>query len=168
MIKNLFYIPTFFVIFLLISCSGCNFYDATRGKNTKFPEYPPIEVKDSYYFFDNRQAWQIIAFDLSTDKIVNIYDLGIYKTWISNFLYVKNRKRCYFSFNGDENMLLEFDPATGKSRRIGNQSYINHDTVFLNSNIENESLIIQDNHGESLYRYFYDKDEVVNKNINIY
>ncbi|HOV14187.1 MAG TPA: hypothetical protein PK771_07880, partial [Spirochaetota bacterium] len=130
-----------------------------------FPEYPPIEVKDSYYFFDNdsddAKCWQIVAFDLSADKIVNTYDLGYNKTWISNFIYVKHRKKCFFTFWGDENILLEFDPATGKSRRIGNQSYINADTVFLNPNIDNESLILQDNHGEALYRYFYDRDEVV-------
>lgn len=152
------------ILFLIISC-GCNFYDATRGKNTKFPEYPPMEVKDSYYFFNNDseddKCWQIVVFDLSTDRIVNTYDLGHHKTWIYNFIYVKERKKCFFTFWGDEDILMEFDPKTGKARRIGSESYINASTVLLDSKFDNESLIIQDNHGEALYRYFYDRDEVV-------
>jgi len=110
---------------------------------------------------EDDKCWQIVAFDLSTDRIVNIYDLGHNKTWIYNFTYVKHRKKCYFSFWGDENILMEFDPASGKARKIGNQSYINAGTVYFIPNIDNESLIIQDNHGEALYRYFYDRDEVV-------
>ncbi len=147
-----------FLFLALICC--CQ--DMTK----EFPTFDGITVTDNMRFFFNQNHFQILCVDTSNDTIVKTYNLGYRETFIYNFIYVPSQKKAYFMFWGDEDIFMEFDPATGKSRRIGTQSYCNASAVFLNV-YDNDGLMIQDNYGHpetgykgALYRYDYASDTV--------
>lgn len=152
----------FLFIIIIIVYLGCQQASMKRT----FPTFDGISVTDSMQFFFNQNKFQMLCVDTSNDTIVKKYDLGYRETFIYHFIYIPSRKKAYFMFWGDEDILMEFDPATGKSRRIGTQSYCNASTVFLNV-YDNDGLMIQDNYGHpetgrkgALYRYDYASDTV--------
>lgn len=140
-----------FPFFLFLAC----FHE----KPQTFPDFPAVSVTDSmHFFYSYGDAYQFLAVDLSSDTIVQRYQLKSGDKIINNFIYIPQQKKCYFTFWGETPRIMEFDPATGKAKRIGNVDLINADTVFPLA-LDNESLTFMDNYGEKLYRYYYDTKE---------
>lgn len=159
---NVKYIIALISFSIVVSCMQ-NTYTGRK----EFPEFEGIEVTESTQLFFSPMRFQIYAVDLSSDKIIKTYNLEYGVHVLYNFIYVQSRKKAYFTYWGKEDILMEFDPTTGKSRRIGTQSYVNASAVFL-AYMEDDILKIQDNYGHeedgyngALYYYYINEDKVV-------
>ncbi len=134
----------------------------TEEIDGSFPEFKPIEVTDSmYFFFDCEKNKQFLAVDLSTDKVVKRYKLSPDKNLVDNFIYIKEQKKCYFTYLGHrdamgKNKLAEFDPITAKIKYF--EVPILGGFVFP-LNLEDDYLLFMDNYMNKIYRYYYETGE---------
>ena len=153
----------FIIKFLLLSVSIFLFSCCTEELDGEFPEFEPLEVTDSmYFFFDNANYEQFLAVDLSTDKIVKRYHLDSDKNITHNFTYVEAQKKCYFVYDGHRDSrtlssLAEFNPTTAKIKFFGDPTLGGTVSMY---EFESDHLLLMDNHNEKIYRYYYETGEL--------
>lgn len=152
------------VLFFLLLSALFLFSCCKEEIDDSFPQFEPIEVTDSmYFFFNSNKHTQFVAVDLSSDKIVKRYKLDPDKNLVDNFIYVKEQKKCYFAYSGHRdkrswNSLAEFNPATAEIKYF--------DVPVLGSSVfpivlESDYLLFMDNYNEKIYRYYYETNEFI-------
>ena len=153
--------PVLLLLPMLVLFSCC-----TEEIDGSFPEFKPIEVTDSiYFFFDCGKNRQFLAVDLSTDRIVKRYHLDPDKNITHDFKYVKEQKKCYFVYHGHRDSrklarLSEFDPATAKIKYFGEPTLGGTVSMF---EFESDNLLFMDNHNDKIYRYYYQTEELTSE-----
>ena len=156
----------FIIKLLFLSVSVFLFSCCTEDLDDDFPEFEPLEVTDSmYFFFDNANYEQFLAIDLSTDKIVKRYKLDSDKNITHNFTYVEAQKKCYFVYDGHRDSrklssLAEFNPVTAKIKYFGEPTLGGTVSMY---EFESNHLLLRDNYNNKIYRYYYETGELTSE-----
>ena len=154
------------VLFFLLLSALFLFSCCKEEIDDSFPQFEPIEVTDSmYFFFNHGKHTQFVAVDLSSDKIVKRYKLDPDKNMTYNFTYVKEQKKCYFVYGGGRDSrklgsLAEFNPATAEIEYFGEPTLGGTVSMY---EFESDNLLLMDNHNEKIYRYYYETKELVSQ-----